>query len=154
MTDKGLTPNVVTWTTFVSKFFAEKTGPELLEWAWGARAKFGTGFGYLAFGPAITGYRKLRRFEDALWIIASYANLPASEAFFRSTARAKLAEAFFCARLAEGYKPKDVSFALAKLNQVIGNRAKTVLWAEKALALPDQHPKRRAELERMLAGTR
>lgn len=138
------------FNTIVSRIHPLLSGAELLGWVFG-KAKAFKFPPISAFEPAIVGYRKKQRFDDALRIILPFPHLPTSVAYLTSPGRAKYAEAYFIARYDEGFEPDNASYALAKLHALQNNPERMAHWARIAMTFPEQHTKRRADLMAMLA---
>ena len=112
---------------------------------------FGFPFPFTALEPAIAGYRKGRRFEDALRIILPITHLPAALACFKDDAFAKTAEAYFLEKFNAGFERHNASYALAKLHSVTGDTIQMRRWADTALTFAEQPQKRKADIHAMLA---
>ncbi len=139
------------FSTIVSRIHPLLSGAELLGWAFGKAKAFKFPFPFAAFEPAIVGYRKKQRFDDALRIILPFPHLPASVAFLNDPRRAELARVYFQARFDEGFECHNASYALARLFAYLKDRQATVEWATIALTYPEQHEKRRADLRAIIA---
>ena len=99
----------------------------------------------------MVGYRKAKRFDDALRIILPFPQLPAALAYFTSPGRAKYAEAYFVEKFDAGFERHNASYALAKLYSVTGDTIQMRRWAETALTFAEQPQKRKADIDAMLA---
>jgi pentatricopeptide repeat protein len=123
---------------------------ELLGWAFGFAKEHGFFFPLIAFEPAISGYRKARRFDDALRIVLPFPHLPSAQALLRDQTLQTYAEARFTNWYETGFEPHNASNALTQLYVLMGQSAQVVKWAEIALRYPEQHAKRQEALRSML----
>ena len=139
------------FNTVISRIFSLVSGEALLGWAYGKAKTFKFPFPFSAFEPAIVGYRKAQRFDDALRIILPFPQLPASLAYFANPGRAKHAKAYFRAKYEEGFEMHNASYALAKLYWCQKDIPNMLEWAEIALPYPEQPDKRRVDLRAMMA---
>ena len=145
------------FTALVGRIHPEFSGEALLNWCftW-VKGRSDQGrplmFPFAAIEPAILGYRKTKRFDDALRLILPFPYLPAATAFFRgSTYRQTLARAYFERELT-GPEPHHAAYALFRLEKATGAEEDQIRWARDALGRDNQPPKRLEELQAFLAG--
>jgi hypothetical protein len=138
------------FTSVIARVYTLMSADDLLGWAYRQDLGPGVSFPAAAFAPAILGYRKSRRFEDALRLIVNYPHLPASQKYLESVGRAADAERYFLARFRNGSDPHNASFALAKLFQYQKDPGRMREWAAIALGLPGHHKKRLENLRAMI----
>ncbi len=135
-----------------SKFFR---GDELLSFMFSTAEASKRGFSFVALEPAIVGYRKSKRFDDALRIILPFPWLPAAEAFLRgSEERKAAAEAYFLRCFGGEIVPDHAhhaAYALFKLYAANGQPDAQRLWAGRALDQAGQPKKRIEELKAFLS---
>ncbi|AVP97535.1 hypothetical protein C7S18_10155 [Ahniella affigens] len=122
----------------------------LLNWVYGITKELGFSPATQVFGPAIAGYRRQGRIEDALRIVLPFPHLPAAQALLKDARTQRQAEAWLLNQFEAGPEPFNASLALAYFYWSRGDREKLEIWADISLSYPNQHPKRIASIQKLL----
>jgi hypothetical protein len=134
----------------VSKLYRHTDAEGLLTWAFGFARDRSFFLPLMVFEPAIAGYRRSGKVDDALRLVMAFPHLSSSKALLSDKSLQDFARRKFTEWYDADFEPFNSSNALAVLFDFMGDSSGVIEWAERALAFPNLHKKRQDGLRQLL----